>query len=38
MKLVIIGLNCTDHELVFIWKEELPNLKELIDNEDLCEA
>ncbi len=32
MKLLIIGLDCADPELVFGWKDELPNLKKLIDN------
>jgi len=32
MKLLIIGLDCADPELVFGWKDELPNLKKLIEN------
>jgi len=31
MKLLIIGLDCADTELVFEWKDELPNLKKLIE-------
>jgi len=32
MKLLIIGLDCADPELVFGWKDEFPNLKKLIEN------
>jgi predicted AlkP superfamily phosphohydrolase/phosphomutase len=32
MKLLIIGLDCTDHELVFSWKDEFTNLRKLIEN------
>jgi len=31
MKLLIIGLDCAEPKLVFGWKDELPNLKKLID-------
>ena len=31
MKLLIIGLDCADPDLVFEWKDELPNLKRLIE-------
>ena len=31
MKLLIIGLDCADPELVFGWKDELPNLNRLIE-------
>lgn len=30
MKLLIIGLDCADPKLLFGWKDELPNLKELM--------
>jgi len=32
MKLLIIGLDCADPELVFGWKDEFPNLKKLTEN------
>lgn len=32
MKLLILGLDCADPELVFGWKDDLPNLKKLMEN------
>jgi predicted AlkP superfamily phosphohydrolase/phosphomutase len=31
MKLLIIGLDCADPKFVFGWKDELPNLRKLMD-------
>ncbi|MGH7851287.1 MAG: alkaline phosphatase family protein, partial [Thermodesulfobacteriota bacterium] len=31
MKLLIIGLDCADPRFVFGWKDELPNLRKLMD-------
>ena len=31
MKLLVIGLDCADPEFVFGWKDELPNIKKLIE-------
>ncbi len=32
MKLLIIGLDCADPRFVFGWKDELPNLRKLMEN------
>ena len=31
MKLLVIGLDCADPEFIFGWKDELPNIKKLIE-------